>query len=302
MKTGFYNINNGLLEQVDEVNEDKNLERLVILFSCGITSFVAAILAIKENKKKWNLPVHIIYTYVAEEPADNLRFLEEAEKYFDQKVLILVNEDYCGSIYNVFEKTGWLVGPGGARCTKELKWRVRKNFVTDNDIQVFGFNAGEEDRLDKFAKGNNDINVSCPLICMRYTKEDCINIAKNIGIVIPKSYGRGYKNANCVGCVKGQAGYWNHVRRVDKPIFNKMKFVERKMDVAINKKYINYTKENELSINKHLNHDKKPNISKDKLGKNIRLRVFLDELDPSAGRYEPIDVPDCGVLCEMENK
>jgi len=272
MNVGYYHCSNGELYNVAPP-PSSNDERLIILFSCGITSFIATIQAIIENNRRWKLPVHIIYTHVREEPADNLRFLEDAEKYFGQKVLILRNEDYNGSIYEVFEKTKWLIGVKGARCTTELKWKVRKHFVTDNDVQVFGFNAGEEKRMDDFAEGNNDINISCPLICMRYTKQDCIRIAHEMGVKIPESYGKGYTNANCVGCVKGQQGYWNHVRNVDLDIFNKMAKVERKMNVAINKSY---------------------------KGDGKRKRVFLDELQPDAGRYDSIDLPDCGVLCELE--
>jgi len=272
METGYYNIKDGDLIKV-EPSINKGTERLVILFSCGITSFIATLLALEENKKRWHLPAYIIYTYVKEEPKDNLRFLEDAEKHFKQKVLILKNEDYNGSIYEVFKKTRWLVGVKGARCTTELKWRVRKEFVTDQDVQVFGFNAGEEDRMDKFANANNDINISCPLICRRLTKKDCLLIAGKMGIEVPDSYKRGYKNANCIGCVKGQAGYWNHVRRMDIDVFNKMAGVERDLNAAINKSY---------------------------KGDGKRKRVFLDELDPEAGRHSSIDLPDCGVLCELE--
>jgi len=298
MITGYYNIKKGRLIKTSKPT-DKGEERLIILFSCGITSFIATLLALEENRKRWNLPVHIIYTYVKEEPGDNLRFLEDAEKYFNQKVLILMNEDFGGSIYEVFKK-GWLVGVGGAACTKELKWKIRKAFVTDNDVQVFGFNAGEEKRMDDFAEGNNDINISCPLICMRLTKKDCLKQAVKLGINPPESYKRGYVNANCIGCVKGQSGYWNHVRKVDKHIFDKTAEIEREMNVAINKKYKVYNEKNKDFINTHLKNDNKPPLKDSQLGDNIRLRVFLDELDPEAGRHKPIDLPDCGVLCELE--
>ena len=273
MVTGYYHCHNGDLYSIYPPKDMGDEPRLIILFSCGITSFIATMLALEENNRKWKLPVHIIYTRVIEEPDDNLRFLEHAEVFFGQKVLVLMNEDYNGSIYTVFEKTRWLVGVQGARCTTELKWRVRKEFVTDNDIQVFGFNAGEEQRMDDFADGNNDVEISCPLICNRLTKKDCITIATGMGIKIPESYGRGYLNANCIGCVKGQQGYWNHVRKVDPDVFERMSKVERELDVAINKSY---------------------------KGDGKRKRVFLDELDVDAGRYESIEVPDCGVLCELE--
>ena len=73
-----------------------------------------------------------------------------------------------------------------------------------------------------------------------------------------------------IGCVKGQAGYWNKIR-VDFPeAFDRMAKQERKMGVAINKSYAG---------------DKK------------RKRVFLDELDPKAGRDVPLPDIECGAIC-----
>jgi hypothetical protein len=83
-------------------------------------------------------------------------------------------------------------------------------------------------------------------------------------------YKLGYNNNNCIGCVKGQAGYWNKIR-VDFPdAFDRMAKMERKLNVAINKTYA---------------------------GDGKRKRIFLDELDPSAGRNVPMPEIDCGVLC-----
>ena len=67
MKTGHYNIENGSLKKLDNADYHKGDERLIILFSCGVTSFVATMLALEENRKRWHLPAHIIYTYVKEE-------------------------------------------------------------------------------------------------------------------------------------------------------------------------------------------------------------------------------------------
>ena len=93
MKIGYYHIYNGQLKAIPPPPAgDPDSPRLVILFSCGITSFMAAMLALEENHKRWGLPVHIIYTHVVEEPDDNLRFLEDAEKYFGHKVLVMINE------------------------------------------------------------------------------------------------------------------------------------------------------------------------------------------------------------------
>ena len=86
-------------------------------------------------------------------------------------------------------------------------------------------------------------------------------------------YDLGYHNNNCIGCVSGGMGYWNKIR-VDFPeAFERMAKLERKMDVAINKTY------------------------KVEDGKKKRIRVFLDELDPKAGRNVPLPDIECGTLC-----
>ena len=93
------------------------------------------------------------------------------------------------------------------------------------------------------------------------------------GIEVPEMYKMGYQNNNCIGCVKGQQGYWNKIR-VDFPdVFHRMSEVERKLDVSINKRYE---------------------------GKN-RIRVFLDELDPKAGNILKEPKIECGIICMGEH-
>ncbi len=48
---------------------------------------------------------------------------------------------------DVFNKTGWLVGPRGARCTIELKKKVREDYQLPDDIHIFGFTSEEERRV-----------------------------------------------------------------------------------------------------------------------------------------------------------
>jgi len=92
------------------------------------------------------------------------------------------------------------------------------------------------------------------------------------GIEIPKMYQLGYKNNNCIGCPKGQSGYWNKIR-VDFPeVFKRMSKVERKLNVAINKSYA---------------------------GDGKRKRVFLDELEPDVGNYKFEPDISCGLLCQL---
>jgi hypothetical protein len=62
-------------------------------------------------------------------------------------------------------------------------------------------------------------------------KNDCYRMLQEAGIDLPMMYKLGYNNNNCIGCVKGQAGYWNKYgwifRRVDR-----MAKMERKLNVA----------------------------------------------------------------------
>lgn len=279
--------------------ETTDAPRLVILFSCGITSFVAALQAIIDNEKGEQLPVHVIYTYVANEPDDNLVFLGQVQDKLGIKILVLASSKY-NDIYDVQEKTGWIVGVAGARCTKELKWRLRVEFTKPNDIQVFGFDASETDRRDDFEKNNPDVDLLCPLIDNGVFKAQCFAVAEKLGITPPAAYAMGYQNANCIGCVKGGQGYWNKIR-VDYPqVFKKQAELERKIGATICKRYIKLKEDNEQLIRDELANANKPYPEGAKIGANIRIPVYLDHLDPNAGRYDPIKLPDCGVICATE--
>ena len=76
-------------------------------------------------------------------------------------------------------------------------------------------------------------------------------------------YDLGYKNNNCVGCVKGGMGYWNKIR-VDCPdAFNARAETERM------------------------------------IGHSCLNGTFLDELNPKAGRKQDMIFDDCGIFCEL---
>lgn len=239
--------------------------RILVWFSCGAASAVAAKLAVE----KYGDAVEILYCdTLAYEHPDNIRFLSDVEKWVGRPIKILRSEKYK-DIFDVFFKTGWLVGVGGARCTTELKKNVRKAYQRPDDVHVFGMTSDEESRIERFEDQNSD-KVEWVLRDAGVRKSDCYRILKQAGIALPAMYLLGYNNNNCIGCVKGQAGYWNKIR-VDFPeSFNRMAEVERKLGVAINKSYA---------------------------GDGKRKKVFLDELDPSAGRGVPLPDIECGAIC-----
>jgi len=244
--------------------------RVLVHFSCGAASATAANYAVEKYPG-----CELIYcnTLKYEHP-DNERFLYDVQNWLDKDITIL-NSDKYSDIYDIFDKTGWLIGPNGARCTQELKRNVRKKYQRDDDLHILGLthDKKEQVRIANFEDNNPELNVEWILDDNKITKNDCYRIIQDAGIELPKMYKLGYNNNNCIGCVKGGMGYWNKIRRDFPEYFDRMAKQERKMNVAICKRYE---------------------------GKK-RIRVFLDELDPNAGRDVPLPDIECGVLCVNEN-
>lgn len=241
------------------------MSRIVCWFSCGASSAVATKLAIADNAGK--LPLVIVYTEVANEHPDNRRFLTDCEDWFGQEIVVLRNDQYRGDIYEVFRKRRFIVGPNGAPCTSLLKRQMRVLFEEEDDIQVFGFTIEEQDRAKRFLERNEYVNLLMPLIDRGLTKVDCWAMIDRAGIAIPEMYKLGYRNNNCIGCVKGGAGYWNKIR-VDFPWqFRRMAKLEREIGHSIIK--------------------------------NAHGPVFLDEMPPDMGvQYEQQDI-ECSFFCHM---
>ena len=204
----------------------------------------------------------------AEHP-DNERFLRDCERWFRRPVLKLYSDKYADP-WDVWERTRWLVGVAGARCTTELKKLVRRAYQREGDVQVFGFAAGEEARAQRFVENNPEIDARFPLIERGLRHADCEAMLTAEGIALPAMYLLGYKNNNCIGCVKGGAGYWNKIRGDFPETFARMATLERKLDVSILKRTV----------------------------AGERVRLFLDELPPAMGRYEAEPSIECGAGCE----
>ena len=237
--------------------------RTISWFSCGAASAVATKLAISTGES-----VTVAYCEVAEEHPDNKRFLKDCEKWFGQEITVLRNEFYEGSIYRVFEKN-YMRTPGGSPCTRALKKQVRKKFEQDGDRQVFGYTAEELERSNRFLDANSDVDMWPILIEQGLTKEDCLAMIERAGIEIPAMYKLGYRNNNCIGCVKGGMGYWNKIRNDFPEAFNRMAELEIKKGCTV-------LKDSATS---------EP--------------IFLKDLKPSAGNYPAEQEIQCGIFCEL---
>ena len=238
-----------------------NEKPIIAWFSCGATSAIATMLALREYS---NVIIYRINT--GSEHPDNERFMQECEeKLFKQKIKIERSLKYT-NVFDVILKKRFINSPFGASCTFELKKQVR--YKIEDEIQcwegqVYGFDAAERKRAQRFKEQYPATKPIFPLIEHKLSKEDCLAIIANHGIKLPAMYRLGYNNNNCIGCVKGGKGYWNMIRKDFPTIFNQMASIER-----------------------HIGHS----CIKD---------CFLDQLPTTSGRSPGI-IPECSIFCALE--
>jgi len=214
-------------------------QRTIVWFSCGACSTVALKLAIDKDKD-----VIPVYCDTGGEHIDNKRFLADVEKWLNVKVIILKNEKYKDH-FDVFEKTKFLISPQGARCTVELKKKLRFKFQEPDDIQIFGYSFDEQHRAKRLNESFPEIITEYPLIDNKITKQQAIGYLWKRGIKLPKMYELGYNNNNCIGCVKGGKGYWNKIRKDFPEHFDRMSKIERELNIRIHDKFLDEMNENE---------------------------------------------------------
>jgi hypothetical protein len=157
---------------------------------------------------------------------DNDRFAIDVEKWLGRPIVTLKADKYSDH-FQVIEKERYINGPGGAKCTVELKKRVRLKFQEVDDVQYLGYTLEEQDRAERFCKSFPEVSARFPLIERGLTKADCVGLIERNGIELPAMYRLGYNNNNCIGCVKGGAGYWNKIRLDFPEAFQRMAKLER---------------------------------------------------------------------------
>lgn len=235
----------------------------VVMFSCGAASAVAAKLTVARDPS-----AQVVNAFIAEEHEDNRRFLADVERWIGRTIVVLRDERYGASAYEVFRRNRYTRGQHGAPCSRALKRQVLDRWSEPGDIPVIGFTAEEQDRADDFLDAHAGVG-EFPLIEAGLDKAACLSLVERAGIALPMMYRLGYNNANCIGCVKGGAGYWNKIRRDFPERFEQMAVIE-----------------DGIGPNAYLMRDRTT-------GKRIPLR----QLPPDAGRHTTT-LPDCGFACD----
>ena len=242
-------------------------ETIVVWFSCGAASAVAAYKTIEQYDDTRD--IRIVNNPVLEEDEDNRRFLQDVGEWLGKEIEICVNDKFpsCSAV-SVWDQRKYMSGVDGAPCTMELKKHARQQFEMDNDIHwhVLGFTADAEKRFCNFQSRERK-NTLPVLIEHGITKSECYMILNDAGVDLPRIYKQGYPNANCIGCVKATSPtYWNHVRKMHPYQFQSRAEQSRR----IGSKLVRYKNE----------------------------RIFLDEL-PKDAIGKPMKNLDfeCGIFC-----
>ena len=207
------------VDLVRAISEPKNpTGRVVIWFSCGAASAVAAKLALQEYGDR----CVVVYCDVMNtEHPDNERFFKDVEEWLGHPVHRIKSEQF-DSVDEVFEVSRYMVGIQGAKCTSEMKKLPRRAFQKHDDVHIFGFTSDELDRIARFSLNNPELNTDWILFRHRITKDECLEHLKSAGIELPLMYLLGYRNNNCLGCVKASsATYWNMTRRDFPEVFER---------------------------------------------------------------------------------
>lgn len=237
------------------------MSRVVAWFSCGAASAAAAYLALKEYGKR----VDVVYcdTMASEHP-DNLRFFLHVQRWLQRDITVIRSDKYT-TVDEVFEQTRYMSGIAGARCTVEMKKVPRHVYQRPDDVHVFGFTADEVGRVERFTANNPELIADHILVRHGWGKASCLDLLRRKGIALPAMYALGYRNNNCIGCVKATSrAYWASIRRDFPDVFERRAKLSRELGVRLTR------------------------VSGE--------RVFLDELPPDVPD-EPMENISCGPEC-----
>ena len=204
--------------------------RTVCWFSAGAASAVATKLTLRDNPEAL-----LAYCETGAEHPDNERFMADCVRWFDRPIERIRSDKYV-STWDVFERTRYLAGIDGARCTTELKVAPRLAWQQPTDTHVFGYTADANDvaRAKRLRETYFEMRLATPLIDRGITKAACLDMLIRAGIKPPAMYALGFHNNNCIPCVKATSpDYWSLVRREFPAEFSRMADLSRDLDVRL---------------------------------------------------------------------
>ena len=231
----------------------------VVWLSSGVSSFIAGWL-VRDTVDEW------IYIDVEDQHPDSMRFIKDCEKKIGKPVTVLSSLFYS-NVEQVCRSVRYVNGVNGAPCTRALKKQVRKRWeldhMEDELTYVWGMDCNEYKRAERLKQNFPQVKHEFPLIDKGLTKSDAHGMLLELGIKRPAMYDLGYSNNNCIGCVKGGAGYWNKIRKDFPDVFQARAKMERD------------------------------------IGHSMIKGCFLDELPPDKGNMSEEIMEECSILCQL---
>jgi len=244
------------------------MSRVISWFSCGAASAIATKMLIGEIDV-------IAYCETGAEHEDNKHFMADCVRWYNKPIKSIKSDKYT-DLWDCWNKVRYLAGNNGARCTTEMKVKPRLKFQRPTDTHIFGYTADKADvnRAKRFKENYFELNVKFPLIEAGITKAACLAMLQTAEIKTPTMYNLGYKNNNCIPCVKAtSANYWALIRETHPEEFKRMVKLSRKLNVRLCR--MNLTGEIE--------------------------RYFIDEIPAQYPTTNPIQ-PSCDFMCHLVMK
>jgi hypothetical protein len=253
----------------------------LVWFSCGAASAVLA----KRAVERYGDACEVIYcdTMASEHP-DNSRFFTDVERWIGRSIRRARSEKFT-TVDDVFERTKYMSGPRGARCTFEMKKLPRETLQYPDDIHLFGYTCDEQRRADAFEDRNANLSVEWLLIDEGISKADCYTRIAAAGIALPEMYQLGFDHNNCLGCVKATSPrYWNAVREHFPDVFARRATQSALLGVRL------------ARVSRAVGETIAGGKAERRKGKIVSYRIHLTDLPPDAtGPREDIE---CGPVCQ----
>ena len=204
----------------------------VAWFSAGVSSAVALKQAMPVDKA--------VYTHIDDQHPDTLRFIKDVGEWCGIEVEVIYPDvpDVETACLSAGGK-GYINGPTGAACTGRLKRKRRLAWEKENPghhTYIWGMDVEEAHRVERIEQAMPDYTHEFPLVEKRISKTAAHQILRASGVKRPAMYDLGYPNNNCIGCVKGGAGYWNKVRQDFPEVFQARMRLEEKVGASCGKK------------------------------------------------------------------
>lgn len=273
------------------------MSRIVCWYSHGAASLIAAKKAIELQPILYPDHELIVVSIYIENEYHEPYYKAPIEVFLNKPIIEIRDTKYGANVDTVIQKTRYMSGINGARCTKELKKQVRLDWQKHDDVHVFGLDCNEANRVDQLLDTEPELNIWTPLIDLKLSKTDCFRLMTEAGLTLPMMYQLGYHNNNCIGCLKaGGAGYWNKIR-VDFPeVFERRAHQEKMLNVALVKMSSNKVKKKHPEILESMSQDN----HEPKIDKHGYMRIPLRYLSPDAGNHKDLDIGSCGFFCERK--